>query len=267
MEKNHKFKADPYNVSNKLIQSSDIINIMKNLNINDLKINNLQLYQTAFIHKSYCDMIDYSDFTNDKNFLPLQKESYETMEFLGDSILSSVITNYLYKRFKCIHGENEGFLTKLRTRIVCGEHLSKLSKMMKFNEFIVISKHIEENCDGRNNEHILEDIFEAFLGAIFLDNDYNFTEKILIQLIEELVDFTNLIINDNNYKDQILKYFQHNFKKHPKYEHTRKDETNNIFYCNLIFEDKIICEGHGNTKKRAEQDVSKNALKYYNVLT
>ena len=138
---NPKFKADPYNVSNKLIQSSDIINIMKNLNINDFKINNLQLYQTAFIHKSYCDMIDYSDFTNDNDYLPLQKESYETMEFLGDSILSSVITNYLYKRFKCILGEKV-FLTKLNTYCLW-THLSKLSRMMHFNEFIVISKHIE----------------------------------------------------------------------------------------------------------------------------
>ena len=51
------------------------------------------------------------------------KKIHETMEFLGDSVLSSVVTNYLYKRFKCIHGENEGFLTKLRTRIVCGENL------------------------------------------------------------------------------------------------------------------------------------------------
>ena len=139
--------------------------------------------------------------------------------------------------------------------------------MMNFNEFIVISKHIEDNCDGRNNEHILEDVFEAFLGVIFLDNDYNFTEKIVVQIIEELVDFTNLIINDNNYKDQILKYFQHNYKKASRYEHCRKDETTNTFYCNLIFEDKIICEGKGNTKKRAEQDVSKNALIQYNVLT
>ena len=78
-------------------------------------------------------MIDYSDFkNNNNNYLPLQQESYETMEFLGDSVLSSVVTNYLYKRFKCIHGENEGFLTKLRTRIVCGENLAKLSKNDEF---------------------------------------------------------------------------------------------------------------------------------------
>ena len=260
-----KFKANPFNPSNKLIQSNDIINIMKKLNINDLKINNLSLYQTAFVHKSYCHMVDYEEYTNDNNNLKLQDTSYETMEFLGDSILSSSISSYLYKRYYEIYGMDEGFLTKLRTRIVCGDNLAKLSSELKFNEFIIISKHIEENCSGRNNEHILEDVFEAFLGAIFLDNDYEIAKNIIIKIVEEHIDFTDLIINDNNYKDQILKYCQHNFKVYPKYDHVRKDE-NNIFYCQLIVND-IIIDGLGITKKKAEQDASKNTLKYYNVLT
>ena len=260
-----KFKANPYNPNNKLIESNDIINIMKTLNINDFSIKNLSLYQTAFVHKSYCPMVDYEEFNNDNNDLPLQNTSYETMEFLGDSILSSTVSSYLYSRFYEIHGENEGFLTKLRTRIVCGENLAKLSSDLSFNKFIIISKHIEDNCSGRSNQHILEDVFEAFLGAIFLDNDYEFAKKIILTIIEELVDFTDLIINDNNYKDQIQKYCQHNFKTKPQYEYLRKDD-NNIFYCNLIVND-ITITGEGKTKKKAEQDASKKTLIYYNVLT
>ena len=68
-------------------------------------------------------MVDYEEFTNDNNDLPLQKISYETMEFLGDSILSSSVSSYLYQRFYEIHDQNEGFLTKIRMRIVCGEAL------------------------------------------------------------------------------------------------------------------------------------------------
>ena len=124
-----KFKANPFNPSNKLIQSNDIINIMKKLNINDFKINNLSLYQTAFVHKSYCHMVDYEEYTNDNNDLELQNISYETMEFLGDSILSSSVSSYLYKRYYEIYGMDEGFLTKLRTRIVCGENLANASTM------------------------------------------------------------------------------------------------------------------------------------------
>ena len=260
-----KFKANPYNPNNKLIQSNDIINIMKTLNINDFSINNLSLYQTAFVHKSYCPMFDYEEFINDNNDLPLQNTSYETMEFLGDSILSSTVSSYLYERFYEIHGENEGFLTKLRTRIVCGENLAKLSAELNLNKFIIISKHIEDNCSGRSNQHILEDVFEAFLGAIYLDNDYEFSKKIILRIIEMLVDFTDLIINDNNYKDQIQKYCQHNFKTKPLYEYLRKDD-NNIFYCNLNVND-ITITGEGKTKKKAEQDASKKTLIYYNVLT
>tara|TARA_A100001015_G_scaffold298904_1_gene382268 strand:+ start:206 stop:1000 length:795 start_codon:yes stop_codon:yes gene_type:complete len=262
-----KFKANPYNPSNKLISKEDIINIMQMLNINDFNINNLSLYQTAFIHKSYCPMVDYEEFSNDNNDLPLQEISYETMEFLGDSLLSSSTSSYLYDRFYKIHEQNEGFLTKIRTRIVCGENLAKLSHKLGFNEFLVISKHIEENCSGRNNQHILEDVFEAFLGAIFLDNDskIDFIKEIIIKIIEEFVDFTDIIINDTNYKDQILKYCQHNFKTQPSYNHIRKDD-NNIFSCELKIND-ITINGYGATKKKAEQDASKNTLKFFNVIT
>ena len=258
-----KFKENPYNSKNKLILDSDIINIMKTLNINDFKINNLSLYQTAFIHKSYCKMNSYEEFTNDNNDLPLQDKSYETMEFLGDSILSSSVSSYLYERFHDIYGENEGFLTKIRTRIVCGENLAVLSKQLNFDKHIIISKHIDDNCNGRDNKNILEDVFEAFLGAIFLDNDYEYAKKIIIIIIELLIDFTDMIINDTNYKDQILRYCQHNFKVNPNYEHVRKE--NNVFYCNLLIND-ITITGEGITKKKAEQDASKKTLQYYNVL-
>ena len=230
---------------------------MKTLNINDFKINNLSLYQTAFIHKSYCNMNAYEEFTNDNNDLPLQDKSYETMEFLGDSILSSSVSSYLYERFHDIHGENEGFLTKIRTRIVCGESLAVLSKELNFDKHIIISKHIDDNCDGRNNKNILEDVFEAFLGAIFLDNNYEYAKKIIITIIEELIDFTDLIINDTNYKDQILRYCQHNFKLILIMNILEKK--NNTFYCNLLVND-ITITGEGNTKKKAEQDASRKNI-------
>ena len=258
-----KFKSNPYNSSNKLVSENDILNIMKTLNIKDFKINNLSLYQISFIHKSYCHMTDYEEYENIKNDLPLQENSYETMEFLGDSILSSSISSYLYERFYKIYGENEGFLTKIRTRIVCGENLAKLSNELNFNKHLIISKHIEDNCNGRNNKNILEDVFEAFIGAIYLDNNYDFVNTIIIKIIEELIDFTDIIINDTNYKDQILKYCQHNFKVYPKYSHIRKDE--DIFYCNLNI-NEITITGEGKTKKKAEQDASKKTLQYFKVL-
>ena len=262
-----KFKADPYNSSNFLIQENDILNIMKSLNIQDFKINNLSFYQQAFTHKSYTELKDYEEYEKPNNCLPLYKLSYETMEFLGDSFLGNIIANYLYQRYVNYFTIDEGFLTKLKIRFVCGEQLAFLSKKLGFDKFIILSKHIEENCDGRNNIHILEDVFESFLGAIYLDTqDYYLVEKFVIQCIESKIDFTDIIIKDNNYKDQILRYFQHNFKIHPIYR-TDKNEDNNVFHCKIFKEDECIQTGEGNTKKKAEQNASKNALIHYHVIS
>ena len=259
-----KFKSNPYNFNNNLIESNDIINIMKSLNINDFKINNLSLYQKAFIHKSYCKLMDYEEYECPINCLPLQDESYETIEFLGDAILGSIVCSYIYKRFNLIHNQNEGFLTKLKIRLVCGEYLCSLSKHLNFEKYLIISKHIEDNCSGRINQNILEDVFEAFIGAIYLDHNYQVAENFLLKIIDKFVDFTDILLKDTNYKDQIIRYLKQTFDEHPKYSHEKVDDK---YYCNLTFKDILICRGEGISKKKSEQNVSKKALIHYNVLT
>ena len=262
-----KFKADPYNPDNKLITKDEILTIMKSLNIQDFTIHNLSLYQQAFIHKSYCEMKDYEEYICPDNCLSLFKISYETLEFLGDSFLGNVIANYLYKRYVISHNQDEGFLTKLKIRFVCGEQLAYLSKQLNLAQFMIISKHIQDNCDGRNNTHILEDIFEAFLGAIYHDTgDFSLVEKFIINCIETHIDFSDVILRDNNYKDQILRYFQHNYKIHPTY-HTEKNEEDNSYFCKIFKGDEYIETGFGNSKKKSEQDASRKALLKFRVLS
>lgn len=260
-------KVNPYNSNNKLITQTDIINIMETLNINNFKINDILLYKTAFIHKSYCEeLYANTDFNNIDDSLELQKSSYETMEFLGDSILGSIVSSYLYERFYKVYGENEGFLTYLKNRIVCGESLCELAKKLGLNKHIVISKHIEDKCDGRNNANILEDVFEALIGAIYLDNDYDTVKNILLNIIEKHVDFTDFIIKNNNYKEQIIKYLQHNFKENPMYIDKEDEHDDNLYFCELMFQNNVISRGQGKSKKKSQQDASKNALVHYNVL-
>ena len=267
MENENKFKSDPYNPKNKLITTDDILNIMKSLNIQDLTISNLDLYQRAFIHKSYCKMKDYEEYNQPDNCLELFTISYETLEFIGDSFLGNIIANYLYNRYFIGHHQDEGFLTKLKIRFVCGEQLAFLSEKLNLGQFMIISKHIDENCDGRNNIHILEDIFEAFLGALYSDtNNFQLVEKFIIQCIEKFIDFSDLILKDNNYKDQILRYFQHNYKIYPTYK-TIKNEEKNIYECQIFKEDEYIETGYGNSKKKSEQDASKKALMKFCVLS
>ena len=264
----NKFKSDPYNILNKSITQNDILNILNKHDIQDYKINDLSLFQRVFVHSSYCEMKDYEEYTKPDNCLNLFKESYETLEFLGDSFLGCIVSNYLYSRYVTEHLKDEGFLTKLKIGLVRGEQLAFLSKSIGFQEYIIISKHIEDNCMGRNNEHILEDVFEAFIGALYLDsNDFKIVEKFIIAIIHNYIDISELILNDNNYKDQILRYFQKNFSVQPKYE-TIKDEDNNVFISSICLplSNKEI-KGKGNTKKKAEQDVAKNVLVHYRVIS
>ncbi len=260
-----KFKADPYNFSNYLISSKQVIDILNKVNINDFQPSDISLYQTAFIHKSYNPLEDYKEFIKPDNCLPLQNKSYETLEFLGDSLLGCMTAEYLYKRFE---GEDEGFMTKIKTRIVNGEQLCYLATQLGMNPHLIISKHIEDNCSGRQNQHILEDVLEAFIGALYLDSsDYLLIQRFVVNLIETYLDLPEIILKDTNYKDQILRYFQHNFKVYPTYQHIDKLEDDTEFKCELLKDDEIICLGKGKTKKKAEQNASYNALVKFNVLT
>lgn len=271
-----KFKANPYNRNNLLIDEETIYTIFTDLGLmNDeifhktYKINDISLYQTAFVHTSYTHLKDYEEYSNTQNYLPLQNISYEKMEFLGDSLLGSAVADYLYNRYVNVFNENEGFLTKLKIKLVCGEQLAYLSKCINFDKYAIISEHIDINCNGRNNKNILEDIFEAFIAAIYLDTkNISFVNKFIISVIEKYVDFSELISNNNNYKDQLLKYFQHNYKTNPIYE--TKKISDNEYYTTVIYikdnENIHICEATSSTKKKTEQLAAKFALVKFHVI-
>jgi len=264
---NSKFKSDPYNPNNKLISLKDISNILIQYNITN-NPTNIDIYQQAFVHKSYTKLKDYDSYLRPSNCLDLFDISYETLEFLGDSIIGNIVSLYLYKRYFVIHNQDEGFLTKLKIRLVNGEQLSEFSKILNLNNYLIISKHIEENCNGKENSNILEDIFESFIGALYLDTkSYEIVTDFLINIIEQNIDFTDLIMNDNNYKDQILKYFQYNYSIHPIYETIKQDNIfiSNIYHMNDTNKTHIV-SGKGSSKKKSEQDAAKNALVHYQIL-
>ena len=135
---------------------------------------------------------------------------------------------------------------------------------MNLSRYLIISKHIEENCSGRSNKNILEDVLESFIGALYLDKGYEYTETFIINVIETYCDFTEIILKDTNYKDQISRYFQQTFNIYPKYK-TEKYE--NIFRSSIFNGETLIKTGSGESKKKAEQDVSKKALIHFNVIT
>jgi len=221
-----------------------------------------------------------------KDCIPLQDVSYERLEFLGDAILNLVVANYLYMRFP---EQNEGFLSKIRTRIVNGKMLGSLADKIGFNKYAIISKQVEE-ANGRNNYKIMEDMFEAFIGAIYIDfqttNDnvilpkhlpvltltgagYFMAEIWIISIIENHIDFSELILQKTNYKDMLVNYTQQTFQFTPKFCEINIITKDNIKIFNYCIKDRSgteIASSQGYSKKEAENNVSKEALMYYGQL-
>ena len=288
-DENEILKVSPFNKNNKLITEIEVINLLKTYGVEE-EINNLRNYQLAFIHKSYVkkenninnrgESVELAECPED--CLNLQDQCNERLEFLGDSILGSTVASYLYERFP---DENEGFMTRLRTKLVNGEMLGFLAQKVGFPEFMIISKHVEEKCNGRENVRILEDIFESFIGSLYLDlNDtelknpkmeffsgigFQVCQVFIINIIEKFVDFSELILNDYNYKDQLLRYFQHKFKQVPKYRQISVEglHHNRLFTMAVVKDEKeIIAYGQDKSKKKAEQQASLNALIKYGII-
>lgn len=163
MDKRYLLKRE--NPRNKALTKEAVETIMRNNGL-DLTVNNLAIYQRAFVHRSYLKNPGTQQEPHSPDCIPLQDGCNETYEFLGDTILGSVIGTYLYDRF---YDQNEGFLTKTRTKMVRGTTLGELAKRLEFGKYVIISEHVE-NEGGRTNLRILEDLFESFIAAIYLDN-------------------------------------------------------------------------------------------------
>ena len=279
----------PYNNKNVLLQRDDLTTIFNANGLNGIVFKNLDLYRVAFVHKSYCTMknidFDKSNVNCPPDCLPLQDMSYERLEFLGDSLIGMIVANYLYTRFP---DQNEGFLSKIRTKIVNGRMLGYLSDKIGFPKFAIISKQVEES-GGRNNFKIMEDIFEAFIGALFLDFQtesdkvqlpnaitivpftgagYFLVENFIIYIIENYIDFCELIRIKNNYKDMLVSYMMHNLQDTPKFYEVKvlmKDNVRIFTYCIKDRNNAIIATSTGSNKKEAENNTAKEALLYYNI--
>jgi len=260
---------NPYNTRNRLFTETDIQTILVGVNF---KIHDLNLYQTAMVHSSYVKKSEYITPTGEKtqlcdrpeNCIPLFENSYERLEHLGDSVLGAVVSSYLSIRFP---HENEGFLTKLKKDIVCNEMLGHLSQTIGLDKFYIISKHNEETCNGRNNTKKLGDILEAFIGALWIDSNYNFqvVYGFIIGLVEKYINIPKLLMNDRNYKEQLQQYFQNIYKQTPNYI-LITSEQNSYTVAVTDKEGKHLGTATANNKKQAEQLAAKEALKVYNVL-
>lgn len=182
----------------------------------------------------------------------VKKKNYERLEYLGDAVFHLILTEYLYKRYD---EENEGFLTRLRIRIERGDSMAELTKILRLDNFIQTHSY-------SINENIMEDVFESFIGAFYLNFGINSTRDFIFSLIEKHKDLSELILYDDNYKDLLLRYFHQMKWGHPKYLIDKKNINVKNEYNILVKNPngEILGKGRSNFKKKAEQIASKNAL-------
>ena len=216
-------------------------------------------YRKAFVHKSVVKNAKESSELPD-----FMTESYERYEFLGDSVLNLIVAKYLFHKFPNSH---EGNLTKIRTKLVNGKTLSILANKLELSKFLILNYKVE-NINGRNNNRILEDVFESLICAIYLDLGFNYAEKFVLNLIEKYINFDELLVDDN-YKDILLRFCQSKFGTTPNYKivETSGPPHNRTFKISCYIQDLEYKYGKGKNKKDAEQIAAKETLRYFKVIT
>lgn len=230
---------NPYNPLNIKISLNDVQLILSKYNIPPI-VNNIALYERAFIHRSYTKRPSFENIKQNiiivekpVNCMPLSSKSNERLEFLGDGVLECVTKYYLYRRFP---KENEGFMTEKKIYIVKNEAIGKIALEMGLHKWLILSKHAEEK-KIRTNLKKLGCLFEAFIGALFLDFNkisvqdsdkwfenvfvtgpgFQMAQKFIENIFERHIDWIALILNDDNYKNILQVKIQKEFKVTPQY--------------------------------------------------
>jgi ribonuclease-3 len=208
------------------------------------RVSNVTVYVQAFTHKSA--LKQYEEL----------KTSYENLEFMGDSVLGFIVTRYLFDKYSGEH--EEGFLTKARTKIVRGTTLSSISERMGLYKWIIMDEK-GINKGWNRNPKILEDVLEALIGAIYIDLGIIHTKQFVFKLLDE----HPIDMNDDNYKDQLMRICQSKRFELPVYN--VDSQMNGIFYISVYVNSFVYGRGCGTTKKQAEQASAFEAIKNLGV--
>jgi dsRNA-specific ribonuclease len=236
---------NPYNPMNTEIKLNNVQSILTKYGLPS-QVYNMELYRRAFVHRSYTKRPDFENAIQNikivekpDDCLPLSTKSNERLEFLGDGVLECVTKYILYRRFP---KSNEGFMTEKKIAIVKNEAIGKIALEMGLHKWLILSRNAEEK-KTRTNLKKLGCLFEAFIGAIFLDfnkiivNDeegwfkdvfltgpgFQMAQKFIETVFETHIDWVALIKNDDNYKNILQVKIQKEFKVTPHYLQIQHD--------------------------------------------
>jgi ribonuclease-3 len=274
---------NPWNPRNKKMKSENVRKIFHDLGLQTFRVQDITPFQNACVHKSYVDRPDLWAEQSESgepmimadrpsNCLPLQEADNEEIEFIGDSLLGCIVALYLRERYG---GEGEGFFTRLRTRIVNNKMLGQLALKIGFAPWLIISRHVEDVCDGRRNLRILGSMLEAWIGALYLHEGgggkgFTTVQAFIISLLESHIDFASLIAEDTNFKDQLLRWFQSKYHQPPRYKEVNVEGPphDRIFTMGVLdLSGNVIAKSTARNKKVAEQEASRLALEVLSAHT
>ena len=197
----------------------------------------------------YKEAISHSSYKN----ISGEKVDNERLEFLGDAFISMVVTDYLFKKYP---EKNEGYLTKVRSKIVSREQLNKFGNAIKLEKYLLYQK-------GKNNyKSLVGNAFEALFGAILLDKGYQKAKESFEEyILTPYLDISQLLKDNRDHKSDLLIYFQRK-KEQISFKTKRiEDENGKVYFSSVIMKDNSsIGQGSGSSKKAAEQDASKEVL-------
>lgn len=197
--------------------------------------------------------LTHSSYANEKRC-----RSNERLEFLGDSVLGLIVSNYLYKNLRNV---NEGDLSKIRASLVCEESLAKIAKRLGLGNFLRLG-HGEELSGGRERNSILSDAFEAVLAAIYLDSDFKTAEKWVIRHMEKDLEMGMQGVFYHDYKTMLQEKMQKQNHGRVTYNTVSEDgpDHDKHFVVEVLANDRVLNRGVGSNKKEAEQNAAKIAL-------
>ncbi len=209
-------------------------------------IKNRTYFVQALVHRSFLEENEDYMFSN------------ERLEYLGDSVLNLIIGEYLFSKFP---KEEEGFLTKVRAKMVNRSALNTAAENIRLADFLLLSTNVSQNLIS-NSKSILSDAFEALIGAVYLDSGLETCKKFVIRVIADPILEEGEHLIDENYKSQLLEYAQANKLSTPVYETIEEEGPHHarVFTVEVLIGDVKYGIGKGMNKKSAEQNAAKLAL-------
>ena len=204
-----------------------------------------QLLKKALTHTSYA---------YEKNI-----ESNEKLEFLGDSILEFISSEYMYQNYPKL---KEGEMTKVRATVVCEKSLYKIAKLHNFSDFLFLGKS-EKKTGGQNRPAILADSVEAIIAAIYLDGGIEEARKFIIENLKDEIKIASTHVGDRDYKTMLQEKLQEHGEVNIQYEiiSEKGPDHNKSFEAQVKLNGKILAQGKGKSKKQAQMQAAKKALK------